>query len=183
MFAFCLPGALDETSLLRVKKELAMLGKHFRRILGYQAVPVTSNMAANIVVITGATCFVIINQDKHPAYVSFIFAFALFDLARMVTVCWAADLPANQYDKLTVALFEAADQWNLSSLLSYGEICEMRSKFQVTIGGIYVLQQSSILTILGFALNMIFVLLQTETFTDADVSLISKKYTNLSRNY
>lgn len=140
-------------------------------------------MAANIVVITGATCFVILNQDKHSAYVSFIFAFALFDLARMVAVCWAADLPTIQYDKLTVPLFEGVGQWNLSSLLHYGEICEMRRKFQVIIGGVYVLQQSAVLSILGFALNMIFVLLQTETFIDSDVQLKNREYANLSHNY
>lgn len=130
-------------------------------------------MAANIVVITGATCFVILNQDRHPVYVSFIFAFALFDLTRMVAVCWAADFPTNQFDKFTVAIFEGVEQWNLASFLHYGEICEMRQKFQVTIGGTYVLAQSAILAILGFALNMIFVLLQTETSIDNDILVIN----------
>ncbi len=160
---------LDETSLLEIKSELALLSKHFRRTLQYHSVPITSNMAANIVVITGATCFVIINQDKHPVYVSFIFAFALFDLTRMVAVCWAADFPINQYDKFTLAIFERVEQWNLTTFLHYGEICEMRQKFQVIIGGTYVLEQSAILTILCFALNMIFVLLQTETSIDREM--------------
>lgn len=108
----------------------------------------------------------ILNSDKgvRPYAISLIANIGIFALLRLVSVATAGNFASNACSTLVRLLYEAKVEWTLQEWLTYLEIKRAPTEFRVSIFSVYSVQQSSILGILGFSLNYIVILLQTENY-------------------
>ena len=156
---------LDENRLEKLQERLSLLASHFQRVMSYFALPLSTILSVNIIAIVGASCFMLLNQNKQQYYVSIIFSFGLFAFIRLVLICGAANLATTQYRKLILEVYENVPEWSLEGWMSFIEIRRTKRKFKITFFGVFDVKQAAILSMLGFALNYIVVLLQTENYS------------------
>ncbi|KAJ6224549.1 hypothetical protein RDWZM_003094 [Blomia tropicalis] len=158
---------LDELQLSLMKTHLCRLNESFKRTINYLSAPITFDMMANTYMVIGSACFLIINQERgiQQMYaIAFIANIGLFALIRLVVVASVGNMATNACYTLSRLVYETKSEWNLQEWLCYIEIKRMPAEFEVSVFSVYSVQQSSILTMLGFALNYIVILLQTENY-------------------
>ena len=100
----------------------------------------------------------------QPYAVAFIANNGMFALVRLVAVTCVGNLATNACNTLARVVYEAKEEWTLQEWLCYLEIKRAPAEFTISIFSVYSVQQSSILTILGFILNYVVILLQTENY-------------------
>lgn len=81
----------------------------------------------------------------------------------MVTAS-AGNFSSNASNTLIRLVYETKSEWTLQEWLCYLEIKRAPAEFIVSMFSVYSIQQSSILAVLGFSLNYIVILLQTENY-------------------
>lgn len=155
---------MDELAVYELKVKLTILSGHFKTILGYFSWPLTIIQTANIYLVISSACYLMISQGKLKFFSCFIFNFGLFGFTRLILVCCAGNLPQIAYQELVREVFEAVPEWNLQLWLSFIEVKRLRTKFAAEIFSAFSISQSAILSTLGFALNYVVVLLQTENY-------------------
>ena len=157
---------LDELQLTLLKNRIFRLNEAFKSAVRYFSVPITLDLLANTYMLIGSSCFLIINQDRgiQTSAIAFIANIGLVALARLVIVSAAGNFASNASNTLIRLVYEAKTEWTLQEWLAYLEIKRAPAEFEVSMFSVYSIQQSSILTILGFALNYIVILLQTENY-------------------
>lgn len=171
---------LSEWRLFQIKGRLNTLSLHLSGIVSYFALPLTITMASNAFYIIGTSCFLMIHQAKENDYfIVFIFNVGAFALARLIIICVAGNTLTSAHQELLRAIYEKVDDWSLGSWMAFLEIKRLAEKFEVSVGGVYSVRQSTILTVLGFALNYIVVLLQTENYGTGRISF-GANFTNES---
>ena len=140
----------------------------------------------NIYMLIGSACFLIINQnhylDTQSNTIAFIANIGLFALVRLIGVVSVGNMATNAAHTLARLVYEMKREWNLQEWFFYLEIKRMPAEFEVSIFSVYSLQQSTILTVLGFALNYIVILLQTENFDSSRKNTITPIISNNTNN-
>lgn len=128
--------------------------------------PITVDLAANAFILIGSSCFIIlINQGVRDASMaSFVFSIGVLAFVRLLVVCCVGDLPGGACRSLTRLIYECKSDWTVQEWLSYREIKRQSGQFRVCMSRIVFVQQSTILSIFGFVLQYIVILLQTETY-------------------
>ena len=121
----------------------------------------------NVIMIIGSICFMMLHQNKSQFYDSLIFEFGIFSLVRLVVVCTVGNMLTNSYRDLVRVIFENVCHWNSNGWMCFMEIKQMKSHFTVTFLSVYSVRQRTILSVMGFALSYIVVLLQTENYGTA----------------
>lgn len=155
---------LNEDGLHKLKFKLATLAEQYKRTLEYFSLPLTVINMANIYLIISSSCYLMISEGKRKYFRSLLFNFGMFGFARLVILCWAGSLTTTAYRKLLCVTYDHLSEWNLSTWMCFNEIKRLRGKFKTVLLDTYSVRQSSILTLLGFALNYIVILLQTENY-------------------
>ncbi|KAF7494144.1 hypothetical protein SSS_08704 [Sarcoptes scabiei] len=164
---------LDEIQMLKLKNKLSDLNDQFKEIIPYFALPLTVNFAANIFIVISSACFLMINTFRNQ-YTSFVFSLGLFAFIRLILVACIGNLPINICRDLIRTVYENLEQWTLNEWMCFMELKRLRKEFTVSIFSMYTVRQSSILAMLGFALNYIVILLQTENYSSANNGNSSK---------
>src|SRR5262249_12942770 len=118
---------------------------------------------ANIYLIISSACYLMMNKE-NTYFSTFVFIFGMFGLIRLIVVCYAGTIVSTAYFELIREIYETMPEWRVDSWVCFCEMQRMEDKFQVTIYRTFSVGQASILTMLGFALNYIVVLLQTENY-------------------
>lgn len=157
--------------MLKLKTKLSNLNDQFKEIIPYFATPLTTNFASNIFIIISSACFLMINW-KRNLYMSIVFSLGLLAFLRLIIVACVGNLPSNICSDLIRIVYENLEQWSLNEWMCFMELKRLRKEFTVSIFSMYTVRQSSILAMLGFALNYIVILLQTENY------ISSGKYQN-----
>lgn len=121
-----------------------------------------------------------INQDRDHYYISFVFSLGLFAFIRLIIIACVGNFATNVCRELIRTVYENLDQWNLNVWMCFMEIKRLRKEFIVSIFSMYTVRQSTILTMLGFALNYIVILLQTENYSSNKNETIAANVTNTS---
>ncbi|KAI2809359.1 hypothetical protein BLOT_000508 [Blomia tropicalis] len=161
---------LTFVELCAIKNQLTLLKKHFIATNRYFALPLTSVNMLNIYLIISGSCYLMTGfkfskTNRTNTYSTFLFNFLQFGLIRLILCCWAGNFATNAYDDLIYVIYTKVPRWSLQSWICFGEIKQMRTNFKPFMLDTYTIRQSSIITMLGFALNYIVVLLQTENFS------------------
>lgn len=166
---------LAENRLEELTEELSSLATHFRRLLTYFSVPLTSILIINIIATIGSACFMSLNGGSSGGageqyYVSTIFSFGAYALIRMILIAWTSSLLDIEVRELIRVVHqatptEAHSLWTDNGWLVFGQLRKLRTLFTVSfLDECFTLRQSTVLAMLGFALNYIVVLLQTENY-------------------
>lgn len=158
-------GNLNFEQLNTLKVKLEKLSRHLQKVMRSFALPMTVNFIADTIFLIACSCFLLISDDHRKAhyYCSIIFTHLIYCLLRISVYCLAGSLVVNQFDQLVVTTFEHVNNWSSRQLMLFQKISQL--KFTVTIWGVYSVQQSTMLSILAFALSYVIVLLQTESYT------------------
>ncbi len=162
------PPTLTETHLHDLKRRLTILAAHFSGIVSALALPITTVMLSNALLIIGSFCFLLIHKLKEDDYfVVFIFNLGAFAFCRLVLLCAWGNALTTGHRELVRAIYEAmADggggdgegdegdggssaAWTLPKWMAFLEIKRLATRFEVNIGGVYSVKQSAILTVLG----------------------------------
>lgn len=166
---------LQIDDLSTIQGELEILSKRLKEIVHLLALPLTVSLVTDILVLIGTLCFLILHQNtphhhlpEHDQNTVFFFNVSVFQLFRLLLICWSGSLASTAHEDLLATIYDKATQkWDLEMWTAFQEIKRIGGKFEVSIGGVYRLRQATILTVLGFVLNYIVVLLQTETYQKA----------------
>ena len=157
---------LDQDQLMRIHHHLTKLSHHFEQILVQFRIPLAIANIVNIYIIISSCCCLLITHGNHKYFTSLLISFTLFGLQRISNVCWAGNLPAIAYYHMLCTCYDNINdtEWNLETWMAFVEIKKLRTKFKTILFQTFSLNQSSILTIFGFILNYIVILLQTENY-------------------
>ncbi|XP_075676930.1 uncharacterized protein LOC113789037 [Dermatophagoides pteronyssinus] len=170
---------LDEINMIKLRAQLSDLNDRFKEILPYFSMPLTGMFASSIFIVISSSCFLMINNTSHSHYyISFVFCLGLIAFLSLIIVACFGNLPENCCRDLVRIVYENLQQWHLNEWMCFMEIKRLQKEFIVDIFSMYTVQQSSILAMLGFALNYIVILLQTENYTSANNSTILSNITN-----
>lgn len=143
---------LTESHLEALKSRLTTLAAHFSGIVSCLALPITTVMLSNALLIIGSFCFLLIHKLKEDDYfVVFIFNLGAFAFCRLVLLCAWGNALTTGHRELVRAIYEAVadDEWTLPKWMAFLEIKRLAGRFEVNIGGVYSVKQSAILTVLG----------------------------------
>ena len=158
--------SLDTNHLGQLKDQLVSLNGHFKQMISHFSIPLTVTMTANVMLIISSTCFMMLNQyNLHQYYVSILLSFGLFAFCRLIVICVAGSLITSQYQELLRHCYELIPHWDLDRWMCFIEVKQLRGQFKVNIFNVYSVKQHTILVVLGFCLNYIIVLLQTENYS------------------
>lgn len=166
-------GCFGESQLFALQTQLEHLKEHFTDILVGFSVPITFTLGASTFTIIGSVCYIMISPDGSQSFASFIFSIGVFAFLRLVLVSISGNAATNAYRKLIRVVYESLEeeQWTVDGWLAFGELRKMKAAFKVNFfAGTFTVRQSAILTMVGFALNYIVVLLQTENYGTAESS-------------
>ncbi|KAH9400456.1 hypothetical protein TYRP_002021 [Tyrophagus putrescentiae] len=146
-------GNLNFEQLNTLKVKLEKLSRHLQKVMRSFALPMTVNFIADTIFLIACSCFLLISDDHRKAhyYCSIIFTHLIYCLLRISVYCLAGSLVVNQFDQLVVTTFEHVNNWSSRQLMLFQKISQL--KFTVTIWGVYSVQQSTMLSILAFALS------------------------------
>ena len=168
------PPTLTEAHLHDLKRRLTILAAHFSGIVSALALPITTVMLSNALLIIGSFCFLLIHKLKEDDYfVVFIFNLGAFAFCRLVLLCAWGNALTTGHRELVRAIYEAmadggsndegdegdeggssaAAAWTLPKWMAFLEIKRLAARFEVNIGGVYSVKQSAILTVLGKCLG------------------------------
>ena len=189
------PPTLTEAHLHDLKRRLTILAAHFSGIVSALALPITTVMLSNALLIIGSFCFLLIHKLKEDDYfVVFIFNLGAFAFCRLVLLCAWGNALTTGHRELVRAIYEAmadgggggddegdeggssAAAWTLPKWMAFLEIKRLATRFEVNIGGVYSVKQSAILTVLGKFREAVF-----KDSVDSNSSLF--KRTAFSLNY
>ncbi|XP_027194325.2 uncharacterized protein LOC113789038 [Dermatophagoides pteronyssinus] len=170
---------LDEILMLKLKTKLSDLNDQFKEIIPKFALPLTIHFATNIFIIISSACYLMIDLGPEgTTNTAFIFSLGIFSFLRLIIVACYGNLPTNICRDLIRTVYENLEQWSLNEWMCFMELKRLRKEFTVSIFSMYTVRQSSILAMLGFALNYIVILLQTENYPSANNSTITSNMTN-----
>ncbi|KAH9491188.1 hypothetical protein DERF_015919 [Dermatophagoides farinae] len=172
---------LDEILMLKLKTKLGDLNDQFKDIIPKFALPLTIHFATNIFIIISSACYLMIDLGPEgTTNTAFIFSLGIFSFLRLIIVACYGNLPTNICRDLIRTVYENLEQWSLNEWMCFMELKRLRKEFTVSIFSMYTVRQSSILAMLGFALNYIVILLQTENYPSAQVdnSTLASNITN-----
>ncbi|OTF77048.1 hypothetical protein BLA29_003414 [Euroglyphus maynei] len=156
---------LDEIIMLKLKTKLSDLNDQFKEIIPKFALPLTIHFATNIFIIISSSCYLMIDLGPEgTTNTAFIFSLGIFSFLRLIIVACYGNLPTNICRDLIRTVYENLEQWTLNEWMCFMELKRLRKEFTVSIFSMYTVRQSSILAMLGFALNYIVILLQTENY-------------------
>ncbi len=150
-----------------MKTKIRKLSRHFHRLLGHFYFPLTIINLINIYLIIASICYLAIQPDRTKFYTGIILNFGVYGLARLLVVCCTAGLIVDEYKRLNIRLVERKAKWTADEWILLTEIVKMKKRFSVQIWSTYVLNYSTILVLVGIALNYIIILLQTENYGNA----------------
>ena len=151
--------------LYRLKTKLNTLSIQFKQVLSCFAVPLTAINMANIFIMIGISCFLMVSEYKGKEFFFVImFNMGIYAFSRLIIICYAGNLASIEYRELIRQIYELLQKPSLGGWMCFGEIKAMRGKFKATLLDTYTLRQSSILSCLAFGLNYVIVLLQTENY-------------------
>ena len=143
---------IDEWKLEQLCDRLTRLNVHFQQTISYFSLPITFNLASNAFMLIGSACFMIINQDNlniQPSVASFIFCIGLFALVRLVVICSVGNMASGSCQALSRLIYQSKYDWTVQEWMCYLEIKRFAKQFSVCLNRIVLVQQSSILTMLG----------------------------------
>ena len=182
--------SFGEPELAALYQRVEALQGHFRTTVACFSLPVTFTLAASTFTLIGSVCFLMISPDR--SYASFIFSIGLFALLRLFVVNSCGNLATAAYGRLLRTVYEAMggeggdqnekgdegdeegdeedkeggdDNWSVDAWLLFGELRRLKADFKVAFfAGTFTVKQSSILTLVGFSIQYIVILLQTVSF-------------------
>ncbi|KAH9395921.1 hypothetical protein TYRP_020336 [Tyrophagus putrescentiae] len=180
--------SFGEPELAALYQRVEALQGHFRTTVACFSLPVTFTLAASTFTLIGSVCFLMISPDR--SYASFIFSIGLFALLRLFVVNSCGNLATAAYGRLLRTVYEAMggeggdqegegegdegdeddkeggdDNWSVDAWLLFGELRRLKADFKVAFfAGTFTVKQSSILTLVGFSIQYIVILLQTENY-------------------
>ncbi|KAH9395792.1 hypothetical protein TYRP_020202 [Tyrophagus putrescentiae] len=160
--------SFGEPELAALYQRVEALQGHFRTTVACFSLPVTFTLAASTFTLIGSVCFLMISPDR--SYASFIFSIGLFALLRLFVVNSCGNLATAAYGRLLRTVYEAmgeggGDNWSVDAWLLFGELRRLKADFKVAFfAGTFTVKQSSILTLVGFSIQYIVILLQTENY-------------------
>ena len=174
-------GGLEECRLEEVTEQLSALAVHFRRILAYFSLPLSTMLTLSVLSIIGSCCFLSHQSSQQTSeqpqqqhyYVSTIFSFGVYALLRLVLIAWTSSLPDREVRELIRVVHSrsspttTAEQqpWSSNGWLVFGELRSLRARFTVSfLDDCLSIRQSTVLSMLGFALQYTVVLLQTNDY-------------------
>ncbi|OTF75598.1 hypothetical protein BLA29_013018 [Euroglyphus maynei] len=105
------------------------------------------------------------NSTNNNLYVAYVYNLGIFSFLQLIIVACYGNLPTNICRDLIRTVYENLEQWTLHEWMCFMELKRLRKEFIVSIFSMYSVRQSSLLAMLGFALNYIVILLQTENFS------------------
>lgn len=169
-------NGFGETELADLHAQIDALLGHFRSTLYCLSLPVICTLSASTFTLIGSVCFLMISPDR--SYASFIFSIGLFALLRLLTVASVGNVATNAYRKLLRTVYETMEEgdddgeegdnpgaWSVDGWLLFAELRRLKPEFKVAFfAGTFTVRQSSILTLIGFSLNYVVILLQTENY-------------------
>ena len=157
---------LDKTKNIEEDKlKLIQLADQFNQICKMFELPMTSNFLTSIQTLIGLFCFLLRVDSSHITIMVMVCLLISFMLTRMVVTYSYGCLPTIAIDRLIEVRLESTTKWQLDTWLTLGEIQRLRSRFEVKmLGGVYFIRQRTIMYSLGFIINYIVVLLQTENY-------------------
>ncbi len=190
--------SFGEPELAALYQRVEALQGHFRTTVACFSLPVTFTLAASTFTLIGSVCFLMISPDR--SYASFIFSIGLFALLRLFVVNSCGNLATAAYGRLLRTVYEAmggeggdqeeegdegdeegdeedkeggGDNWSVDAWLLFGELRRLKADFKVAFfAGTFTVKQSSILTLVGFSIQYIVILLQTVSFLEVVVMMI-----------
>lgn len=125
-------------------------------------------MIFNTIVLIGSTCFLMLHKpNSNDYFIGFIFNMGIYAFFRLVILSCAGNIVTNSYREMVRNIYETMPQWNAVGWINFFEIKSLHSQFEVKIGGTYTVKQSTIISVLGFTLNYIVILLQTENYSNS----------------
>lgn len=173
---------MDEVNIFKLKIKLTIINKQFKQIMPFFALPLTIDFVSNTFIIISSSCFLMINQDRDQYYISFVFSIGMLALIRLIIIACVGNMATNVCRELIRTTYQNLDQWNLNIWMCFMEIKRLRNEFAVSVFSMYTVRQSTILTMLGFALNYIVILLQTENYSSSRNDTLTNDPFGLSSN-
>lgn len=167
-----MPKNLNEANVMDLKEKLTELNDQFKAITFYFSIPITISFASNTFMVIGAACFMMISQGNDRSILTFIGNIGLLAFFRLVMISYAGGLPTNACRRLMRTIYEHLHDWELNNWICFMEMKQLRKEFVVSVFSTYRIRQASVLTMLGFALNYIVILLQTES-SITDIATVS----------
>lgn len=153
---------IDEHFVYQINHQLFILSKHFHEIIGQLSIPLTILNITTILLLIGSSCLMLVESLNNNTFKTFHFNFGSFAFIRIIVTCTVGNLVTNAYEDLIITLYDQIPKWSTKMWIYFNEIKRMKRRFRVIIFNFYSIRQSSILTLLSFALSYIVVLLQTE---------------------
>ena len=173
---------LDEVKMIQLRTQLSDLNDQFKEIIPCFSFPLTGLFATSIFIIISSSCFLMINNSSRGNYyIAFVFNIGLLAFMRLIVVASFGNLPSNCCRDLVRIVYENLQQWQLNEWMCFMELKRLQKEFIVNISSMYTVRQSSILSMLGFALNYIVILLQTENFSSTNSSSYSSIISSYSK--
>ncbi|XP_046909831.2 uncharacterized protein LOC124491238 [Dermatophagoides farinae] len=173
---------LDEVKMIQLRTQLSDLNDQFKEIIPCFSFPLTGLFATSIFIIISSSCFLMINNSSRGNYyIAFVFNIGLLAFMRLIVVASFGNLPSNCCRDLVRIVYENLQQWQLNEWMCFMELKRLQKEFIVNISSMYTVRQSSILAMLGFALNYIVILLQTENFSSTNSSSYSSIISSYSK--
>ncbi|XP_027194323.2 uncharacterized protein LOC113789036 [Dermatophagoides pteronyssinus] len=167
MNTYAITNKLDETNMVKLKTKLSDLNDQFKEIIPCFSIPLTITLSSSIFTVISSACFLMIYNanNSNNLYVAFVCSLGIFSFIRLIILASFGNLPTNICHDLIRIVYENLEHWSLHEWMCFMELKRLRKEFIVSIFSMYTVRQSSILAMLGFALNYIVILLQTENFS------------------
>ena len=166
--------------MVKLKTKLSDLNDQFKEMIPCFSIPLTITLSSSIFTVISSACFLMIYNanNSNNLYVAFVCSLGIFSFIRLIILASFGNLPTNICHDLIRIVYENLEHWSLHEWMCFMELKRLRKEFIVSIFSMYTVRQSSILAMLGFALNYIVILLQTENYPSANNSTITSNMTN-----
>ncbi|KAH7639856.1 hypothetical protein HUG17_3889 [Dermatophagoides farinae] len=183
MDTYAIANKLDETNMVKLKTKLSDLNDQYKEIIPWFSVPLTVTLSSSVFITISSACFLMINNSTNAnLYISFVLNLGIFSFIRLIIVASFGNLPTNICRDLIRTVYENLEHWSLHEWMCFMELKRLRKEFIVSIFSMYTVRQSSILAMLGFVLNYIVILLQTENFSTGNNDNVDSSSSSSSNN-